>query len=151
MNNNQNNRGDSHHHHLDKEKCRFEPLCVNIMHETAENCKFRKALWTGCKMQVTLMCIPSDCEIGLESHHDTDQLIVIESGRGVLTMGSCKERAELKKCVGAGDAVFVPAGTWHNIKNSGGCPLRVFSVYAPPAHKKGTVHKTKADADKEEY
>ena len=150
MNGNQNNCG-GNHHRREKEECRFEPLCVSIMHETAENCNFRKALWTGCKMQVTLMCIPSDCEIGLESHHDTDQLIVIESGRGVLTMSSRKEKCEHKKCVGAGDAVFVPAGTWHNIKNSGGCPLRVFSVYAPPAHKKGTVHTTKADADKAEY
>ena len=63
MNGNQINRG-GNHHRREKEECRFEPLCVNIMHETAENCNFRKALWTGCKMQVTLMCIPSDCEIG---------------------------------------------------------------------------------------
>ncbi|MGN1081229.1 MAG: cupin domain-containing protein [Acutalibacteraceae bacterium] len=93
------------------------------------------------------MCIPSGGEIGLEMHADTDQFLRLESGNGIVKMGSCSENLTLRKCIGAGSAVFVPAGTWHNIINTGCCPLKIYSIYAPPKHPHGTIHQTKAISD----
>ena len=124
-----------------------EPFVVNIEQATLRNRNFRTALWTGCYLQLTLMSIPAGSEIGLELHPDTDQFLRIESGSGVVRMGACKDRPDFQKYVGAGDAVFIPAGTWHNLINTGRCPLKLYSVYAPPHHPHGTVHKTKAIAD----
>lgn len=124
-----------------------EPFVVNIEQATLRNRNFRTALWTGCYLQLTLMSIPAGSEIGLELHPDTDQFLRIESGSGIVRMGACKDRPDFQKCVGAGDAVFIPAGTWHNLINTGRCPLKLYSVYAPPHHPHGTVHKTKAIAD----
>lgn len=93
------------------------------------------------------MSIPSGGEIGLERHGDTDQFLRLEAGSGIVKMGSCKEKMNFHSRIKAGDAVFVPAGTWHNIINIGGCPLKIYSVYAPPKHPHSTVHKTKAIAD----
>ncbi|MGN0492091.1 MAG: cupin domain-containing protein [Acutalibacteraceae bacterium] len=123
------------------------PFCININEAVCKNENFRTALWTGENLQVTLMCIPMGGEIGLENHRDTDQLLCVESGTGTVEMGCRRDTADFKKCIGAGDAVFVPAGTWHNLVNTGSCPLKVCSVYAPPKHPRGTVHKTKSAAD----
>lgn len=116
-----------------------------------QNQNFRTALWTGCHLQLTLMCIPAGGEIGLEVHPDTDQFIRLESGQGMAMMGACKDKLNFQKCIGADDAVFVPAGTWHNIINTGRCPLKLYSIYAPPHHPHGTVHRLKADADAAEH
>lgn len=128
-----------------------EPFCTSIEKAVCQNENFRTAIWTGENLQVTLMCIPMGGEIGLENHRDTDQFLRIESGTGAVKMGCCRDTADFKRQIGAGDAVFVPAGTWHNIVNTGTCPLKVYSVYAPPKHPKGTVHKTKSAADAAEY
>ena len=64
-------------------------------------------------------------------------------------MGSCRDKMNFHKCIGAGDAVFVPAGTWHNIINTGDCPIKIYSIYAPPKHPHGIVHKTKEIAEAE--
>ncbi|MGN0450712.1 MAG: cupin domain-containing protein [Acutalibacteraceae bacterium] len=124
-----------------------EPFCISIVKAVCENENFRTALWTGDNLQVTLMCIPVGGEIGLENHRDTDQFLRIESGMGAVKMGCHRDTADFKRQIGAGDAVFIPAGTWHNIVNTGSCPLKVYSVYAPPKHPKGTVHKTKSASD----
>lgn len=121
-----------------------EPFAVNIEKATCENGNFRTALWTGKNLQVTLMCIPRGGEIGLENHPDTDQFLRIESGTGTVTMGCRRDASDFKKCISAGDAVFIPAGTWHNIVNSGSCPLKLYSVYAPPKHPRGTVQRLAA-------
>jgi mannose-6-phosphate isomerase-like protein (cupin superfamily) len=92
------------------------------------------------------MCIPSGCDIGLEIHKDTDQIIRVESGRGIACMGDNKECLTQQCPVCDGYMVFVPAGTWHNIINTGNCPLKLSSVYSPPHHPKGTVEKTKMQA-----
>lgn len=125
-----------------------EPFSVNIRRAALGNKNFRTALWTGDNLQLTLMSIPSGGEIGLEMHDGTDQFIRIESGEGIVKMGSCRDKLNYQRRIGIGDAVFVPAGTWHNIMNIGRCPLKVYSVYAPPKHPHGTVHQTKEIADK---
>lgn len=124
-----------------------EPYVTNIEQATCRNNNFRTALWTGEYLQLTLMSIPAGGEIGLEIHPDTDQFLRLEDGSGIVRMGHCRDNPDFQRRVGAGDAVFVPAGTWHNIVNTGRCPIKLYSVYAPPHHPHGTVHRTKADSD----
>jgi mannose-6-phosphate isomerase-like protein (cupin superfamily) len=112
-----------------------------------QNQNFRTALWTGSHLQMTLMSIPPRGEIGLEIHKDTDQIIRIEQGSAVAKMGSCPEHPDIQQSLSVGDVVFVPAGTWHNVKNTGRYPLKVSSVYAPPNHPKGTLQRTGEDAE----
>ena len=78
----------------------------------------------------------------------TDQLIRVEAGRAQVLMGSSEAQLNHRCQLGPGQGVFVPAGTWHNVRNTGCCPLRLSSVYAPAQHPRGTIHRTKADAEK---
>lgn len=128
------------------------PFTVNITCAARENDCYRRALWTGCNLQATLMSIPPCGETGQEMHDDADQMLYIVQGSGKLFMGFgsccmpfCKE---VKEC----DAIFVPAGCWHNLKNTGRCSLKLFSVYAPPHHSRGTMQfdKPKEDSESEE-
>ena len=128
-----------------------KPFVTNITREARQNQNFRTALWTGHHLQMTLMCIPVSCDIGVENHPETDQLIRVEEGQALVRMGSGKERLDVQHRLRTGDAVFVPCGTWHNVMNTGSCPLKLSSIYAPPNHPRGTVHPTKADAEHEEY
>lgn len=128
-----------------------EPFTINIKKATCKNNAFRTALWTGKYLQLTLMNLPLGEEIGLEMHDNTDQFLHIVSGRALIKMGSCKDKLNFQKCIGVDEAVFVPAGTWHNIINTGHRQLKIYSVYAPPNHPHSVVHKTKSDADKYEY
>ena len=123
------------------------PLIVNIRCLAQQNPYFRSALWTGGNMQITLMCIPPRGEIGLEMHPDVDQLLRVEAGCGLVMMGDGPETLGYRQAVDAGYGIVIPAGTWHNLVNTGCDPLKLVSVYAPPQHPFGTVHKTKADAD----
>ncbi|MCI8813926.1 MAG: cupin domain-containing protein [Lachnospiraceae bacterium] len=127
------------------------PYAANIERMTMRNDKFRTAVWTGCHLQMTIMCIPPCGEIGLEFHKDTDQFIRVEQGRAIVKMGKCKEQLDFQRNLCRGDAVFIPAGTWHNIVNAERKCLKVSSIYAPPNHPKGTVQRTKTDAQREEY
>lgn len=123
------------------------PLVVNIRCLAEQTPYFRTALWTGRYMQITLMCIPPRGEIGLEMHPDVDQLLRVEAGYGLVMMGDGPETLGYRQAVDAGYGIVIPAGTWHNLVNTGCDPLKLVSVYAPPQHPLGTVHKTKADAD----
>ena len=123
------------------------PFIFNIDHATNMNRNFRTTLWTGCDMQLTLMCIPRGSDIGIEMHEDVDQFILIESGNAKVYMGACRNMLCEKGLVNGNYAIMIPAGTWHNIVNVGSCPLKLYSLYAPPKHPKGTVHRTKADAE----
>lgn len=127
-----------------------KPLVFNIDHATKMNPNFRTTLWTGCNMQLTLMCIPVGGDIGLEIHEDVDQFIRIESGRAAVMMGRYRGDLCEKQCVDDNYAVLIPAGTWHNIVNIGNTPLKLYSIYAPPQHPAGTVHKTQADAERDD-
>ncbi len=127
------------------------PYVLNIEQTAIQNKNFRTTVWTGCHLQMTVMSIPPRGEIGFEVHPDTDQLIRVEQGTAVVKIGECEKHPEFQQKLCTGDAVFIPAGTGHNVVNTGRNALKVSSVYAPPNHRRGTVHVTKADADKEEY
>ena len=126
-----------------------KPYAANIMHTARQNHNFRTAFWSGCHLQMTLMCIPVCGDIGVEMHSDTDQFIRVEEGQAIVRMGPCKDKLDFHYRRGVGDAVFVPSGTWHNVSNTGNCPLKLSSLYAPPKHPRGTIHHTKADAEEE--
>lgn len=125
------------------------PLVVNIDRLAKANTNFRTALWTGKHLQLTLMSIPVGTDIGVEMHPDLDQFLRIENGCAMIMMGENEYELNYRKKVNGDYAILVPAGTWHNIINTGNRPLKIYSIYAPPQHPFGTVHKTKADA--EEY
>ena len=124
-----------------------EPFIFNINHATNMNKNFRTTLWTGRDMQLTLMSIPVCGDIGVEMHDDVDQFIRIESGRARVFMGTCQNGLQEMGCADGNVAILIPAGTWHNIVNVGRCPLKLYSLYAPPKHPHGTVHVTKEDAE----
>ena len=124
-----------------------EPFVVNINEATKQNDTFRTALWTGTYLQVTLMSINVGENIGLEIHPNLDQFIRIEEGQGLIKMGNKKDRLDFQADVYDDYAFIIPAGKWHNLFNTGNKPLKLYSIYAPPQHPKGTVHKTKADAE----
>lgn len=123
-----------------------KPFVVNINEVTKENKNYRTTLWTGCHLQLTLMCIKAGEDIGLEMHPDLDQFIRIEQGQGVVMMGDRRDCLNFKEKVCDDYAFIIPAGKWHNLINTGCVPLKLYSIYAPPQHPRGTVHKTKADA-----
>ncbi|GEP63859.1 cupin [Clostridium beijerinckii] len=120
-----------------------QPLVINIDKATKQNTSFRTALWTGEHFQVTLMSINVGDDIGLEIHPDTDQFIRIEDGQGIVKMGKSKDNLEFQANARNDFAIIIPAGTWHNVINTGTKPLKVYSIYAPPKHPRGTVHVTK--------
>ena len=97
------------------------------------------------------MSIPTGGDIGLEAHPNLDQFLRIESGCALVMMGKDKNILNYRKTVTSGYAVIVPAGTWHNIVNTGNMPLKIYSIYAPPQHPFGTVHRTKAEAQESEH
>lgn len=127
-----------------------EPFVININKAAKQNRTFRTALWTGEHLQVTLMSIKVGEDIGLEVHPHVDQFLRIEEGYGVVKMGDEKDKLYFQRHISDDDAIMVPAGTWHNVINTGDKPLKLYSIYAPPNHPFGTVHRTKADAIREE-
>lgn len=126
-----------------------EPFVVNIEEVTKENKTFRTALWTGEHLQLTLMSIPVGESIGLEIHPDTDQFIRLEQGEGLVQMGANRNNLNFQRRIGRDFAFIIPAGTWHNLVNVGNEPIKLYSIYAPPKHPRGTVHKTKSEAEHE--
>lgn len=120
-----------------------EPFVINIDEATKRNKNYRTALWTGKNLQLTLMSIIPHGDIGLEVHPTNDQFIRIEEGQGIVQMGPTKNNLNFRRGVSDGFAIFIPAGTWHNVINTGNTPLKVYSIYAPPKHPHGTVHETK--------
>lgn len=106
-----------------------------------ESTDFRRVLWTGRHSQLVVMTIPVGDEIGEEIHAHVDQILTVVSGSADVTLGSDTT------AVVQGDLVTVPAGTRHNVVNTGALPLRLYTVYAPPEHAIDAVHATKADAE----
>jgi mannose-6-phosphate isomerase-like protein (cupin superfamily) len=122
------------------------PFVININQAAKQNNTYRTAIWTGKHLQVTLMSLGIGEDIGLEIHPNVDQFLRIEQGQGIVQMGKRKNNLNFKRNVYDDSAIFIPAGTWHNVTNTGNIPLKLYSIYAPPNHPFGTVHPTKADA-----
>jgi len=127
-----------------------ELFVVNINEVTKQNNTYRTTLWTGSHFQLTLMSLNSGEDIGLEMHSDLDQFIRIEEGQGIVAMGDSKDNLNYIQNVYDDFAFIIPAGKWHNLTNTGSIPLKLYSIYAPPQHPKGTVHETKADSEADE-
>lgn len=123
-----------------------KPYVININEAAKLNNNFRTAIWTGDHLQVTLMKIEVGEDIGLEVHPDVDQFLRIEEGQGFVQMGNTRNNLYFQRNVFDDDAIMVPAGTWHNLTNTGNIPLSLYTIYAPPEHPFGTVHETKAEA-----
>ncbi len=123
-----------------------EPIAFNIEKATLQNNAFRTAFWTGDHLQLTLMSIRPGEDIGLERHPNLDQFIRIEEGQGLVLMGDSMNYLDYRRRVGDDFAIIIPAGKWHNLINTGNTPLKLYSIYAPPQHPFGTVHRTKAEA-----
>ncbi|WP_423190253.1 cupin domain-containing protein [Alkalibacterium sp. f15] len=124
-----------------------KPYIIDIEDATEDNENYRTTIWTGEKLQVTLMSIEPGDDIGLEVHHGIDQFIRIEEGKGVCKMGPSEDNLNFEEKVSDDDAVFVPADMWHNIENTGDKPLKLYTIYAGPDHLPGTLHPTHQDAE----
>ena len=121
----------------------MKPYVGHIEKVTVKNKFFRQVLFTGKHTQLVVMCLQPKEEIGNEVHNNVDQFFRVEEGRARFVFDD-KE----KVVVGDGDAVVVPAGTYHNVINiSKDKPLKLYTLYSPPNHPDGTVHKNKAEAD----
>ena len=128
-----------------------DPYVVDIESATLENTNFRTTLWTGENLQMTVMSIPVGSDIGLEVHEHGDQFLRVEAGKARVQMGPAEDDLPFDEEVGDDWVILVPAGSWHNVTNMGGGPLRLYSIYGPAEHPHGTIHPTKADADAAEH
>lgn len=123
----------------------------NIEKATLDNQTFRTVVYTGEHSQLTVMSIPPGGEIGWEAHGHLDQFLRIEQGSARLDLGRSQDSVDESHEVEDDWAFIVPAGTWHNVVNTGDEDLRLYSIYSPPEHPDGTVHRTKAEADADEH
>ena len=115
----------------------------NIERVTIANEDFRRVLYTGKNLQLVLMTLPPGCDIGEEVHDDRDQFFRIEEGEGEIRIDGVANRVE------DDFAVIVPAGARHNVINTGDGPLKLYTLYAPPEHRDGVVHRDKAQAERD--
>lgn len=123
-----------------------KPYVVDIEDLTISNSAFRVAKWTGKNLQMTVMSIEPGGEVGLEKHDTHDQFLRIEQGSAKVVMGLAKDTLNFEQAAKDDFAIFVPAGYWHNILNVGSEDLKLYSIYAPCEHPKGTIHQTYVDA-----
>jgi mannose-6-phosphate isomerase-like protein (cupin superfamily) len=118
----------------------------SIEKQTLANNYFREVLFTGKHAQLVVMCLQPGEEIGNEVHPDVDQFFRLEQGEATFVFDGTE-----KHTVKNGDAVIVPAGTYHNVINTAkNKKLKLYTIYSPPNHPDKTIHKTKAEAEKAE-
>jgi len=117
----------------------------SIEKQTLKNNYFREVLFTGKHAQLVVMCLQAGEEIGNEVHPNVDQFFRIEQGEAKFVFNGKEEHIAKD-----GDAVIVPAGTYHNVINVSKGQLKLYTIYSPPNHPDKTIHKTKADAEKAE-
>jgi mannose-6-phosphate isomerase-like protein (cupin superfamily) len=129
-----------------------QPQSFDLESATKANTNYRAVAWSGRYLQVTLMSIPVGGDIGLEAHPETDQFLRIDAGCGRVQMGAAEDKLTFEKDVSDGWCVLVPAGTWHNITNTGAAPMQVYAIYAPAHHTPGKLQATAAaaEADKDD-
>ena len=124
-----------------KEKSEKKGFHVNIENETLSNNQYRKVLYTGENIQLVLMSLNPNEETGMESHSNIDQFFRFESGDGVCVINGNHYK------ISNGYAIIIPAGSKHNIINTGKKPLKMYSIYSPPQHKDSISFKTIKDAE----
>lgn len=112
----------------------------NIETVTEENSHFRRVLYTGRRLQLVVMSLLPGEEIGEEVHDDGDQFFRVETGTGEILIG------DRWSAIGPHSGMLVPGGARHNVRNTGTTPLRFYTLYGPPEHIDGTVHRTAAEA-----
>jgi mannose-6-phosphate isomerase-like protein (cupin superfamily) len=117
------------------------PFQTNVLEEAQKNDAYRRVLFTGARSQLALMTIPPGGDIGLESHPHVEQLIFIASGQGKAVVNG------VETPLAAGDVLVATPNTRHNVVNTGSVPLQIYTVYAPPNHIDGRVHRSKTDAE----
>jgi len=113
---------------------------ANIAEQTRHNTAFRRVLHTGARTQLVVMSLPPGGDIGVETHRHVEQTFFVQSGHGLAVLGG------VVSSLGPGDALMVPPGTEHNVVNNGRVPLQLYTLYSPPNHLDGRVHRTQADA-----
>lgn len=114
----------------------------NIENITIRNDDFRQVLYTAKNCQLVIMALKPKEEIGMEVH-TLDQFFRVEEGTGEAVLDG------IHTAISAGFAVLVPAGTNHNIINTGKVPMKLYTLYAPPNHRDGVIHHTHAEAEKD--
>ena len=119
------------------------PYVADLKHLAKHNENFREVVFTGDHSQLVLMSLPPGEDIGLEVH-EVDQMLYAVKGEGTAVLDGAEHDFE------KGGVVCVPAGVQHNVVNTGDEPLQLFTVYSPPQHAAGTVHRTKAEAERTE-
>ena len=120
-------------------------FCDDIEDLTEENEDFRRVLYTGKHLQLVLMTLQPGEEIGEEVHDDRDQFFRIEEGEGIIEIDGNSNPVE------DDIAVIVPAGARHNVRNTGDGPLQFYTIYGPPEHRDGIVHRTKQEAEERHH
>jgi mannose-6-phosphate isomerase-like protein (cupin superfamily) len=119
----------------------------DIEKTTLDNDNFRRVVYTGAHTQLTVMRLRPGEEIGWEAHPNLDQFLRIEQGTARVEFGKTEANVDETHAVEDDWAIIVPAGVWHNVVNTGDGEVKLYSLYSPPEHPDGTVHRTKADAD----
>jgi mannose-6-phosphate isomerase-like protein (cupin superfamily) len=122
----------------------------DIERATLDNDTFRTVLFTGKHTQLTVMRLGPGEDIGREAHESNDQFIRIEQGSARVELGGAEDRIDETHEVDDDWAAIIPAGVWHNVVNTGDGELKLYSLYSPPEHPDGTVHRTKAEAEEAE-
>lgn len=117
----------------------------DITRQARDSDAFRRVVHTAPHTQVVLMTIPVGGDIGMETHPDNDQVLVLVDGEAETDLDGTTSTAS------AGQMVVVPAGVEHNVRNTGSGALRLWTIYGPPDHADGTVHLTRAEADEDEH
>ena len=112
----------------------------NIEEIATSNTDFRQVLFTATNCQLVVMALDVHADIG-EEVHTVDQFFRVEQGNGAVVLDGVQTE------ITAGFAILIPAGTTHNIINTGDLPMKLYTLYAPPNHRDGVVHRTRADAD----
>jgi mannose-6-phosphate isomerase-like protein (cupin superfamily) len=123
----------------------------NVEQATLDNDTFRTVLFTGEHTQLTVMRLGPGEDIGREAHPHLDQFLRIEQGTGRAELGRSEDAIDETHEVEDDWAIIVPAGVWHNVVNTGSGDMKLYSLYSPPEHPDGTVHRTKADAERAEH
>jgi mannose-6-phosphate isomerase-like protein (cupin superfamily) len=122
------------------------PWVLDIEEATIENNSYRIAKWSGEYLQMVLMSIGPGEVIDLEIHEHHDQFIRIEKGEARVLMGKTEDDLDFDKIVSGDWAVFIPAGYWHQVINTGNTDLKLYTIYAPGEHERGTHHESYQEA-----